>query len=154
MSTPVRIAAVLGTVVILIVAFIAFAPKEEGGSSTAFTTSAPATTPAASAPDTTGDATTNPQAQPAAPQYTPIVVKGAKAVGGVQKIEVRNGDRVRLQVSSPDTSDEIHLHGYDLTRDLKAGGKVRFVFTADADGIFEMELEGAGARIAQVVVRP
>ncbi len=146
-----RIAAAIATIVLLIVVFAAFAPEDEGGSPT---TSAPATTPAASAPDTTGDATTNPQAQPAAPQYTPIVVKGGRAVGGVQKIEVRNGDRVRLQVSSPDTADEIHLHGYDLKRDLTPGAKVRFVFTADADGIFEMELEGAGAQIAQLVVRP
>jgi hypothetical protein len=61
---------------------------------------------------------------------------------------------VRVVVSSPDTTDEVHLHGYDIKRDLKAGGRVRFSFTAEAEGIFEMELEGSATQIAKVEVRP
>ena len=57
-------------------------------------------------------------------------------------------------MSSPDTTDEIHLHGYDLKRDLKAGGSVRFTFVASTDGIYEIELEGAGVQIASLVVEP
>ena len=62
----------------------------------------------------------------------------------IQTITVKHNDRVRTQVTSPDMTDEIHLHGYDLMRDLKAGGRVRFSFDAKDEGIFEIELEGAG----------
>ncbi len=72
----------------------------------------------------------------------------------MKKITVTKGDRVRIEVASPDTSDEIHLHGYDLKRDLKAGGRVRFSFGADAEGIFEIELEGTGTQIGKLVVEP
>ena len=81
-------------------------------------------------------------------------MRGGKPVGGVKRIELTKGDRARIEVSSPDTSDEIHLHGYDLKRDLKAGGRVRFSFIANADGIYEIELEGAGVQIGELVVEP
>ncbi|HWI06487.1 MAG TPA: hypothetical protein VNT54_03095, partial [Solirubrobacteraceae bacterium] len=59
-----------------------------------------------------------------------------------------------IQISSPDTTDEIHLHGYDLYRDLKAGGSVRYSFEANAEGIFEIELHGSGTQIGELVVEP
>jgi hypothetical protein len=60
---------------------------------------------------------------------------------------------VRLRVVS-DVADEIHLHGYDLKKDVPAGGSVTFSFTADIEGVFEVELEGRGEQIAQLTVRP
>jgi heme/copper-type cytochrome/quinol oxidase subunit 2 len=81
-------------------------------------------------------------------------VRDGKPLGGVQKIRVKKGKQARIAVSSPDTASEIHLHGYDLMRDLKAGGEVRFSFEANADGIYEMELEGTGVKIAELVVEP
>ena len=42
---------------------------------------------------------------------------------GVKRLEYKKGDRVRFVVSS-DVSDEIHVHGYDLTKDVQAGGSV------------------------------
>ena len=57
-------------------------------------------------------------------------------------------------MASQDTNDEVHVHGYDLTRDLKAGDSVRFSFVADAEGIFEIELEGAHTPIGRLVVEP
>ena len=81
-------------------------------------------------------------------------MRGGKPVGGVKRIKLTKGDRARIEVSSADTTDEIHLHGYDLKRDLKAGGRVRFSFEANADGIYEIELEGAGVQIGELVVEP
>ena len=67
---------------------------------------------------------------------------------------MKNGDRARIQVTTPDTTDEIHLHGYDVTRDLKPGMRARFSFEANAEGIFEIELHGTGTQIAELVVEP
>jgi FtsP/CotA-like multicopper oxidase with cupredoxin domain len=81
-------------------------------------------------------------------------VRAGKPVGGVKRIEIDKGERARIEVRSSDTEDEVHLHGYDLSKQLPAGGRVRFAFEADAEGIFELELERAGVQIAELVVEP
>jgi FtsP/CotA-like multicopper oxidase with cupredoxin domain len=144
MSRSSRIIAVVGTLVVLVIAFFVLSP---GGSDEPATTT---TTARGSAP---GPATTT-VAPAASPNLATIVVRNGKPVGGVEKITVKKGDRAAIQVSSPDTTDEIHLHGYDLKRNLKAGGQVRFVFKANADGIYVIELEGTGTQIGQLVVNP
>jgi plastocyanin len=84
---------------------------------------------------------------------TQIVVKNGKPVGGVKTITAKKGDQVRFTVSS-DVSDEIHVHGYDFMKDVKAGGKVSFSFPAKIDGEFEAELESRGEQILKLVVTP
>ena len=56
-------------------------------------------------------------------------MKGGKPVGGVEKITVKKGDRLRFTVTS-DVADEIHVHGYDFKKEVPAGGTVRFDFPA------------------------
>jgi hypothetical protein len=51
-------------------------------------------------------------------------------------------------------ADEVHVHGYDLMKDVEPGKTVTFSFPADITGIFEVELEGAGKQIAQLRVDP
>jgi FtsP/CotA-like multicopper oxidase with cupredoxin domain len=147
MSGGARIGLVVATVVVIVVAFVLLSP----GDDTSKTASTPAPPPAAQTNGAGGAAltTTTP-----APPFETILVRGGKPVGGVKNITIRKGDRARIEVTSPDTSDEIHLHGYDLKRDLKAGGRVRFSFDADAEGIFEIELEGSGTQIGKLVVEP
>jgi FtsP/CotA-like multicopper oxidase with cupredoxin domain len=82
-----------------------------------------------------------------------VTVKHGKPEGGIQKIEVKKGDRVRFTVVS-DVADEIHVHGYNFMRDVKAGGKVSFSFVATIDGKFEIELEGRKQQIAALTVAP
>ena len=81
-------------------------------------------------------------------------MRDGKPVGGVKRIEVVKGERARFEITSAGTTDHVHVHGYDLMRDLPAGGRARFSFTANAEGIFEIELEDAGVEIAKLVVEP
>ena len=99
--------------------------------------------------------TTSRPSQPAraAPAPTRIRVRSGRPVDGIRKIEVSRGDRVRFTVSS-DVADEIHVHGYDLKRDVPAGGSVAFNFPASVDGVFEIELEGRKQQIAELRVSP
>ena len=153
MSRNARIAVIAGTLGVLVIAFFGLRPSNDDKTAT---TPAQTTTPAQATTATTtptGGATATEPA-PAEPDYTTIVVRGGKPVGGIKKIKVTKGDRARIEVSSPDTTDEIHLHGYDLMRDLEAGGSVRFDFIANADGIYEIELEKAGVQIGELVVEP
>ena len=82
-----------------------------------------------------------------------IVVKNGEPVGGVQELEYSAGDQIRFSVDS-DVADEIHVHGYDLMKDVPAGGTVSFSFPAEIEGIFEVELEGRKEQIAELRVNP
>ncbi len=154
MSNGARIAVVVATVAVLVLAFVLLSPESNDNSNTADT---PTTRAPAATTETTSETPT--QTTPAPPPdheptFETIRVAGGKPVGGIEKITVEKGARARIQVTSPDTSDEIHLHGYDLSRDLEAGGRVRFSFDANAEGIFEIELEGAGVQIGELTVEP
>jgi hypothetical protein len=111
----------------------------------------------AAAPETTQttrkDEGSSPPTKPRPPRVETVTVRGGRAVGGVKELEYRNGERVRLVVRS-DVSDEVHVHGYDLTRDVAAGGSARFNFRATLEGVFEVELETRHEQIASLVVRP
>ena len=52
---------------------------------------------------------------------TTIEVKDAKPVGGIKTITYKKGDTIDLTVNS-DTADEVHFHGYDVHKDVEAGG--------------------------------
>jgi FtsP/CotA-like multicopper oxidase with cupredoxin domain len=151
MSSGARIGLLVATVVAIALAFVLLSPGDDDTSTTTSTTAPP---PPAQTNGTGGSAPTTTAAPRPAPAFVTIQVRGGKPAGGVKTITVKKGDRVRIEVASPDTSDEIHLHGYDLKRDLKAGGRVRFSFDADAEGIFEIELEGAGTQIGKLAVEP
>ena len=81
-----------------------------------------------------------------------VIVKGVPKDGIVRE-SVHKGDRVVLVVKS-DVADEIHVHGYDIMRDVTAGGTARLPFTATLPGVFEVELEDHGVQIAELTVNP
>jgi len=101
------------------------------GSATAATTATPTSTPA-----------------PKVARY-----RGGKAVGGVERLSFEKGEQVRFSVAS-DVAEEIHVHGYDLYRDVPAGGRTRFSFEADIEGIFEVEMHGSAVQVAELRVEP
>lgn len=82
-----------------------------------------------------------------------IEVKDAKPVGGVQTLTYKKGGTIDFTVKS-DTADEIHFHGYDIGKDVDAGGSVQFKVPATIDGEFEVELEEHKEQIANVRVEP
>jgi hypothetical protein len=84
---------------------------------------------------------------------TTITVKNAKPVGGVKDVTFKKGGTVDLTVKS-DTADEVHFHGYDVHKDVKAGGSVHFKFPAKIDGKFIVELENHKETLANVTVEP
>jgi hypothetical protein len=87
------------------------------------------------------------------PEVTTIVVKGGQPVGGVQELQYTRGEEVRFEVES-DVAEEVHVHGYDLIKDVAPGKPVSFSFPAEIDGVFEVELEGSHTQIAELTVQP
>lgn len=82
-----------------------------------------------------------------------IVIKDAKPVGGIEKLSFTNGDTIRFKVVS-DTADEVHVHGYDLMKDVAPGHPVTFSFKATIEGRFEAELEDHKQQILDFKVNP
>jgi hypothetical protein len=82
-----------------------------------------------------------------------VVVRNGEPVGGIKQLEYTAGEPIRFKVSS-DEAEEIHVHGYDLMKDVPAGGTIEFDFPAEIEGIFEAELEGQGVQILELTVNP
>lgn len=100
-----------------------------------------------------GAATAESDAQAAGGDVPTIVVRDGEPVGGLQELEYSAGDEIRFRVSS-DEAEEVHVHGYDLAKDVPAGGTVEFAFPADLEGIYEAELEEQGVQIAELQINP
>ena len=82
-----------------------------------------------------------------------VVVVDGEPQGGVQELTYNSGEPIRFRVQS-DVADEVHFHGYDVGKDVAAGGTVSFDVPATIAGIFEVELEDAKQQIAEVTVEP
>jgi hypothetical protein len=82
-----------------------------------------------------------------------IEVRDGEPVGGIQTLEFSAGEEIRFRVSS-DAAEEIHVHGYDIAKDVPAGGTIEFDFPAELEGIYEAELENLGVQIAELRINP
>ena len=51
-------------------------------------------------------------------------------------------------------AEEVHIHGYDKYVQVPADGSARTRFTADAEGIFEIEAHSTGELLAKLQVSP
>jgi hypothetical protein len=149
MSSRARIALVVLALVVLVVAFVIASGSDD--TSTQQDAGATATAPATAPATTTGAPATT--TTPAAPQLPVVRVVDAKPQGGVKRLTFRKGDTIAFTVQS-DTADEIHVHGYDVHKDVKAGGRVTFRIPAKIEGRFVVELENRGTEIAELEVVP
>jgi hypothetical protein len=157
-----RLAIVVGAIVVLVVAYVVFSgggdDDNKAASQPAATSSTQSTATSGtdtsgtdtSGTDTSGTTTTAPAPAPAPPT---VRVVDAKPQGGVKKLNFDKGDTIRFRVVS-DTADEIHVHGYDLMKDVPKGGSVTFSFKGSIDGRFVVELEDHGEQIAELDVQP
>ncbi len=96
-----------------------------------------------------------PPKRPPAPKVVTvnIIVRGGRPVGGIRRVTVAKNRRVILTVRA-DVTDEVHLHGYDVMRDIAPGKPGKIDFRATIPGRFEVELEDAGLQIADLTVNP
>jgi heme/copper-type cytochrome/quinol oxidase subunit 2 len=116
---------------------------EEEANTGAQATATPTDTAAPDAtPTETPEPTPTPKPQP------PLVTRGE-----VTKLRFEQGEQVRFRVRS-DVADHVHVHGYDLMKDVEPGKTITFTFPAEITGIFEIELEDRGEEIAQLRVDP
>lgn len=144
MSTGVRPVAQIA-VVLLVVVPVGCGGSGGGGATESTTTETETTTE--TAPPTTTET------EPGGPTVVRIDVVNGAPSGGIVRATVDEGDRVEVVVTS-DVADEVHLHGYDVSGKVAAGGTVRLGFRATIPGRFEAELEERGVPIGELSVQP
>lgn len=112
----------------------------------------PSTTTTVAVTTTIGAASTTTTAQAPATTTQPIDVywEGGQVVGP-DRFEYALGEEVSIWVLA-DADEEIHVHGYDVTFNAKAGIPLEVSLTADVPGIFEVELEGTHTLLFELEV--
>jgi len=53
-----------------------------------------------------------------------------------------------------DTDEEIHVHAYDIEREVPAGKTITVSFKATITGIVEIEFHGSEEQIGELTVEP
>jgi hypothetical protein len=160
MSRNQRILLVVAAVAVAVIAFVIANPggddEDDGNQAAQTTTQTEVETQTEQETET--DVETQTETTPSEPEVTRIRIQGGQVVGGPPSIDAVQDEPVRIVVAA-DAPDEIHLHGYDITREAAPGKPARFVFIADLEGVFEFEshtAEDAGLEplVARLVVNP
>ena len=99
----------------------------------------------------TGAASTSTPSPASEASAREVELRDGSVVGGLQHIQASLGERLTIRVRS-DVADEVHLHGYDLSKRVAPDAPATFTFTADIPGVFELELEGRGMLLARLEV--
>ena len=143
-----RLAVLVGAAAAAGVLFIVLRPDGDGDA-------AERTRPATTATTRTSGRRppTPPRSRATKPVVVRIDVRGGRPLGGIRRATVEEGRRVVLVVTS-DTPQEVHVHGYDVTRGTARGRPARLRFRATLTGRFEVELEGPHTQIGELTVLP
>ena len=137
--TFLAIAAVIAIVAVVVLAGGDDEPADSGEQAAATATPSATAEPQEAEPQETATPT---------PEPPPLL-----RAGRVTKLEAMEGETVRFRVRS-DTDEEIHVHAYDITRDIPAGKTVNVAFKATITGIVEIEFHGSGEEIGELTVEP
>jgi hypothetical protein len=154
--TGMRIAILAAAAAAVVVLFLVFRPGDDDEGA-----SAPPPTTAATTATTPTQPTTPTETEPAPPPPPPqptvsravINVRGGEPVGGIRRLSMHKDRRLILVVTA-DVSDHVHVHGYDIMRDVAPGQPARFDLRTTIVGRFEIELEDRHKQIGQLTVTP
>lgn len=148
MGTRARIAVSIAFIAAAVLAFVLF----KGGSSSSTTKTAAATQTKSTAPVATTPAFRVIRAD--------VRVGSSGPADGVADIKANAGDRIVITVTSTGFAGEVHLHGFDVHRDVSPGRPAVFDLSPkrtaqpEGQGSFEMELEATATLIARLRVSP
>lgn len=153
MKGPARWIVLAAGVVLVVALFLVLRPSGEDAVPDRTPSGSPSATSPSAAPDATGPTQDPTATSTPAPDAREIEIEVDEGrVDGPRTVRLERGERVRLVVSA-DVADEVHVHGYDLTADVAPGSPAVIAFRADAPGVFEVELESAGALLVQLQVQ-
>ena len=128
---------------VIIVALVVVPGDDDDGERAASTTTEQA--PVAEAPGTGSDAEE--------PAPTPKPKPPLLRAGNGRQLTFTMGETIRFRVRHGE-DEEVHVHGYDESKAIKAGETTTMSFPATIEGIFEIELERSATPIGSLKVEP
>lgn len=138
------IAAVIAVVAVVVILAAGGDDEDSGTQASATQTATPTPTQDQSEASPEETETPTPTAAP-----KPPLLKAGK----VTRLEFEEGDTIKFRVVS-DVDEEVHVHGYDIAKDIGAGETITMSFKATIEGIFEIEFEHAKEQIGELRVEP
>jgi hypothetical protein len=133
-------------VVIAVIAAVALADTSEDDDQPSQTAATETPTPTGT-PTPPGEETATATPTPT-PKPPPLLTAGK-----VTELNFTEDETVRFRVRS-DAPEEIHVHCYDITRDVPAGKTITVSFKASITGICEVEFHNSGEAIGELRVEP
>jgi plastocyanin len=124
-------------------------------------TSAPSATPSASgattesaaSPTTSSPSAASPAtAQRSSARRIEISVKGKEITPAPATVNLAVGESLTIAVTS-DHDDQLHAHGFEVEKNIKAGRQAEFTVKGAQTGVFDVELHHPELRLLQVAVR-
>ena len=107
-----------------------------------------AETTATPTPSATSEDMATPTPTPKPKPKPPLLQAGSE-----RTLNFDQGDTVRFRVRHGE-AEEVHIHGYDVKKDLTANQTADVSFEASIPGIFEIELEHSGTPLGRLKVEP
>ena len=135
--------------VIAVVAIVVLTTGDGSGESAqdpASTSAQQTATPTAT--ESAGEAMSTPTPTPTPKPKPPLL-----QAGKVTELRFTEGETARFRVRH-DAAEEVHIHGYNIAKDLEPNQTITVSFPATITGIFEIELEHSGEQIGELRVDP
>jgi hypothetical protein len=79
-------------------------------------------------------------------------VKGRQVTPTPGTVNIAVGESLTITVTS-DHDDQLHAHGFEIEKTVKAGQPLEFTVKGAQTGVFDVELHHPELRIVQVAVR-
>lgn len=80
-----------------------------------------------------------------------VTVKGTSITPAPATIPLKVGETINVVVTS-DHDDEVHAHGFEVEKEVKAGVPVTLQLTGDVPGVYEVELHHPALTLLQIAV--
>ncbi|WP_346767668.1 cupredoxin domain-containing protein [Knoellia koreensis] len=128
-------------------------PAGGGGATSSSSTSSNPTSsgsPTSSATSTTS-ASSSSTSTPAG-RTVEVTITGRKVDPAPATVKLGVGEKLTLTVTS-DHDDVLHIHGFDIEKNLKAGQPTTVELTGDAPGVYEVETHEPELRLLKIAVQ-
>ena len=114
----------------------------------------PAGTPSGppSSASTSSSSSSSPSSSSSAGRTVTITVTGTKVTPAPSTVDLPVGESLTLTVTS-DHADELHIHGFEVEKELTAGTPLSVTVTGKQPGVYEVETHHPELRLMKIAVK-
>jgi plastocyanin len=123
-----------------------------GSPSTSSTTSTQSPAPTSSTASAPSQSATGPGEVPPTGRSLAVTVRGKKVTPAPSTVDLKVGEKLTLTVTD-DHDNVLHIHGFDVEKNLVAGQPLTVTLTGKQPGTYEVETHDPELRLLKIAVR-